>query len=198
MDRHPAAWSYARCHGSPHRGHRRLLPALPRHRGPPGRRLNRPEPRPLRASNHTTRKTASGSTARQSPAVGTRPPRALLRPDHGRARPGRPQTLEATDALDPSPRPPARHLPSHRRSCPRPHRHRLKAGTTRPNTPPAITHQLVKGGSCHRLVRSRRRHVLGVGGCVGDGAEVSRTASTAILPLACGRCCCGMRRLRIQ
>lgn len=38
---------------------------------------------------------------------------ALLRPHHRRTRPRRPQTLEATDTLDPPPRPPARHLPRH-------------------------------------------------------------------------------------
>ncbi|WP_256340478.1 transposase family protein [Streptomyces sp. 2231.1] len=57
------------------RKHRCLLPALPRRRGPPGRRLLGPEPRPPRASDHTTEKTPAGSIARQSRAVGTRPPR---------------------------------------------------------------------------------------------------------------------------
>lgn len=46
VGRRPAAWSYARCHGRPQRGRGRLLPALPRRRSPPGRRLPRPEPPP--------------------------------------------------------------------------------------------------------------------------------------------------------
>lgn len=37
----------------------------------------------------------------------------------------RPQTLEATHALDSPPRPAARHLPGHRRPRLRPHSHRL-------------------------------------------------------------------------
>ncbi|MFJ8596356.1 hypothetical protein [Streptomyces sp. NPDC093598] len=58
----------------------------------------------------------------------TKPPLALPRPHHRRTRPGRSQTLEATDALDPPPRPPARHLPSHRRHRLRPHLQHLKTG----------------------------------------------------------------------
>ncbi len=49
------------------------------------------------------RKPRARSPARQSRAVGTRPARPLIRPHHRRARIGRPQALEVTDALDPSP-----------------------------------------------------------------------------------------------
>ncbi len=116
----------------------------PRRRGPPGRRLPRPEPQPPRPSKHTAQKTMTGSTAWQSPAVGTRTPRTLLRPHHRRTRPRRPQTLEATDALHPPPRPPARHLPRHRQPRLRPHRSSLNSNPpTDQHASPAITHQLV-------------------------------------------------------
>ncbi|CAK7282824.1 hypothetical protein SGPA1_20799 [Streptomyces misionensis JCM 4497] len=151
MDRCPAAWTYARRHGRPQRRHHRLLPALSRCRGPLGRRLPGPEPRPPRASDHPAQKTPARSIARQSRTVGTRPSQALLRPHHCRTRPRRPQTLEATDALDPSTRPPARHLPRPRRPRLRPHQQHLRTGHDQTkHASPAITHQLVSENLARR------------------------------------------------
>lgn len=108
------------------------------------------------------RKPRPGATARQSRAVGMRASRALLRPHHCRARTGRRQTLEPTDAVDPSPRSPARHLPSHRRSRLRPHRHRLKVGDeqARPNHYHAPTRKLrVSSPKCRGAKGTHARYM---------------------------------------
>lgn len=93
----------------------------------------------------------------------------------------------AADALDPPPRTPARHLPSHRGSRLGPHRHRLKTGHDQAeHTPLAITHQLVTSDA--RVVNGRwlqlaRRDVAAV---AASGAP-ARLAHAEPAPPTCSR-----------
>ncbi|MFH8393951.1 transposase family protein [Streptomyces sp. NPDC018036] len=91
--------------------------------------------------------TGSSSALRRTPRTpATRP---LLATHHRRTHPRRPQTLEATPALDPPPRPPPRHISSHRHPGIRPHHHRLTNTVSRGNT----THPLSRTNSLENRVR---------------------------------------------